>query len=232
MQGRSEDELEFLAEISLFSTLAHEDLEKVTCCIEHRRFRRGEVIYHRGDKPLGLYIVLSGEAKTRVLLPDDRQLTLHLFHRTGYFGMNSLLDDKERSTDAVAVTECEMLFFPRESFLQYLDQHPAACRELLHVMAGMYRTAAERVLDLALLDVSARVAKELDHLCRMAERDAGDDVNCLTINQAELASLVGATRESINKWLRFFEHEGWIELSRGRIHIRNLNQIRQRAASY
>src|SRR5690606_7336283 len=103
-------------------------------------------------------------AKTRIVLPDDRQITFHIFRKGNYFGMHSLLSDGKRSTDAVAVTACKTLFFPRNDFLGFLDEHPEASRELLRVMAAMYRTSVERMRDLALLDVRTRIAKELLHL--------------------------------------------------------------------
>jgi CRP/FNR family cyclic AMP-dependent transcriptional regulator len=164
------------------------------------------------------------------VLPDDRQITFHIFHPGNYFGMHSLLVKEPRSTDAVAVTACDTLFFPCDEFLAFLERRPAAAHELLRVMAGMYRSAAQRMQDLALLDVRSRVAKELVHLAAGKMRSEPDDDVCLEISQNELASLVGATRESTNKWLRFFEHEGWIQLQRGNIHVLRLDELAERTA--
>jgi CRP-like cAMP-binding protein len=142
--------------------------------------------------------------------------------------MHSLLVEQPRSTDAVAMTACNTLFFPRNDFLAFLERQPVAAHELLRVMAGMYRSAAQRMQDLALLDVRSRVAKELVHLASAKIRSGAEDDLCLEISQNELASLVGATRESTNKWLRFFEHEGWIELRRGNIHVLQLDDLAER----
>jgi CRP/FNR family cyclic AMP-dependent transcriptional regulator len=222
-----ESELGLVSGITLFTGLDTEELHRVIDLMERRSFRRGEVIYHKQDLPSGLYIILDGEVKTRILLPDDRQITFHIFRTGGYFGVHSLLAEGGRSTDAVAVTGCEALFFPRENFIAFLEAHPSAMYELLRVMAGMYRTAAQRMQDLALLDVRSRVAKELVHLGSRAVRSAtqAEDDICLNISQGELAALVGATRESTNKWLRFFEQEGWIQLHRGYIRILRMDML-------
>ena len=224
-----DSELYVTSRISLFAGLAETEIYALTTSMERRSFRRKEVIYHNHDMPTGLYIILKGEAKTRIVLPDDRQITFHIFRPGGYFGMHSLLAEEQRSTDAVAVTPCDTLFFPRDDFLAFLDTHPSATHELLRVMAGMYRSAARRMQDLALLDVRSRVAKELAHLAVGAagQRGRAEEV-CLNISQDELASLVGATRESTNKWLRFFEHEGWIQLRRGNIQVLQLDKLEER----
>jgi CRP-like cAMP-binding protein len=197
--------------------------------MERRSFRRKEVIYHRQDMPSGLFIVLRGEAKTRIVLPDDRQITFHIFGPGSYFGMHSLLAEDKRSTDAVAVTDCDTLFFPRDDFLAFLNTHPEATHELLHVMARMYRSATQRMQDLALLDVRTRVAKELVHLAAGTRRsELSNSEVCLSISQNELASLVGATRESTNKWLRFLENEGWIRLRRGNIDVLDVDKLEEK----
>lgn len=224
-----DSELKVLSQISLFAGIDQDEFCHITSVLERRTFGRREVIYHRQDMPTGLYVLVRGEAKTRIVLPDDRQITFHIFHAGNYFGMHSLLDEQERSTDAVAVTPCDTLFFPRDEFLAFLDRHPPATHELLRVMARMYRSAAQRMQDLALLDVRSRIAKELVHLAAV-RIERPDDHVCLEISQSELASLVGATRESTNKWLRFFEHEGWIELHRGTIHVLRMDALAERAA--
>jgi CRP/FNR family transcriptional regulator, cyclic AMP receptor protein len=225
-------ELSIISRISLFAGLSEAELGLVMASMERRSFRSREVIYHKHDMPGGLFIVLKGEAKTRIVFPDDRQITFHIFGAGSYFGMHSLLAEEARSTDAVAVTACDTLFFPRDHFLAFLRRYPEATQELLRVMARMYRSATQRMQDLALLDVRTRIAKELVHLAGGSARPAPHTEVCLNISQNELASLVGATRESTNKWLRFFENEGWIQLGRGNIQVLEVAKLEERTDTF
>jgi CRP/FNR family transcriptional regulator/CRP/FNR family cyclic AMP-dependent transcriptional regulator len=219
-------ELQLLSEIRLFSDLPLSELGQLAASMERRRYRAGEVIYHRRDVATGLFVITSGEVKTRIVLPDDRKLTFQWFRAGGFFGMNSLISETDRFTDAVAVTPCETLFLPKTEFLRLLETHPEAVQELLRVMAGMYLIVTEKMHDLAFLDIPGRIAKALLQLSTRRGEVTGP---CVTISQTELASLVGATRESTNKALRVFEQEGWISRELHAIRIIDREQLRQRS---
>jgi CRP/FNR family cyclic AMP-dependent transcriptional regulator len=221
-------EVRLLAKTSLFAEVPPEGLRALASQMERRRFRAGEVIYHRRDVPNGLFVILKGEVKTRIVLADDRSLTFQWFRAGGYFGMNSLISETDRFTDAVAVTDCETLFLPRDVFAGVLDCYPAAMRALLRVMASMYLVATEKIQDLAFLDIRGRTAKVLLQLAQRLGEDDGGEGRLVSMSQTELASLVGATRESTNKTLAFLEREGWISREKGGIRIRDEDALAAR----
>jgi CRP-like cAMP-binding protein len=211
------EEVALLARVPLFAGLDEAELEKVASNLQRRTYRRGEVIYHEGDIAGGLFILLKGKAKTRITLPTEKQMTFRVMGGGSSFGMVSLIDDERRTTDAVAIERCEMAIWEKESFLEFLWSHPSVIKAALRRLAGQYRGAVRSFYDLALLNVPGRLAKTL--LQYAGYRPGNEVLAGVELSLAELASLVGATRQSISKWLGFFAHEGWIGMERGTIEV-------------
>ena len=116
-----------------------------------------------------------------------------------------------------------------DAFRAYLRSHPVAMEALIETMAQRYRKTIRHFYDLAFLDVPGRLAKLLLSLAE----DQGDGrieppAVLSNLSQRELASLVGTTRESVNKWIKFFVDQGWIEFSKGSVTVLEPEQLAQR----
>jgi CRP-like cAMP-binding protein len=208
---------QLLAQITMFEHLGVEHLERLAVLLQERRFSKGEIIFHQGDVGTALYIVRKGEVAIRLSSPEGKEVILTLLGRGDAFGELALLDGEPRSTDAVAREETSLLFLQQEVFQRFLSEHPQLTMDLLAVLSRMVRRVTQLVHDTAFLDARARLARVLLELAKTqgAEGPEGGRVIGPKLTQGELANLCGVTRESVNKWLRFYMREGLLSYDSG-----------------
>jgi len=223
-------ETELLSSLSIFRCLDADDLDAVASQLTRRTFAKGDVIYHYDDLPGSLYILVKGRVKIRLISQtDNRQVTFAWISPGTFFGTISLLDEGHRNSDCVAVEPCQILEMSHDAFRAYLRSHPAAMEALIETMALRWRQTIRHFYDLAFLDVPGRLARLLLQLA--GDRGNGKLQLPVTINnlsQREMASLVGTTRESINKWIKYFANQGCIEFSKGSVTILRADDLRER----
>lgn len=218
-----------LARVPLFAELTSEELDVLSACLRHRRYARGETIFLRGDPGSSLYIVESGRVKIVLSSAEGREFVLALLGPGDFFGELALLDGEPRSADAVAHETSQLLLLQRPDFLRFLDAHPRAAAGLLTVLSQRLRHDAEVLQDVAFLDVPARLARAILQLVEDLGQPSGEGtVVASRLTQAELAAMVGATRESINKWLGFYERQGLIRWEAGRLTVLKPDGLRKR----
>jgi CRP-like cAMP-binding protein len=138
-----------------------------------------------------------------------------------------MLDGEPRSADAVAVAPCELMLLPRDVFLRFISENADAALRLLAALGAQFRRLTDTVHDAAFLDVPARIARALQSLC---EASSGrDEPAVLRITQTDLAAMVGATRESVNKWLGYYQDHGWVRRERGHIVVLDRSALAEQA---
>jgi CRP-like cAMP-binding protein len=161
-------------------------------------------------------------------------LTLRLLGPGDFFGEISLLDDDPWYGDATALDDCQLLLLAKRDFLAVLDTYPSVIRRLLTVICGRLRHNASFARDLAFLDIPTRLARALVVLVESegwgwTGNRRSHDAHVIEITQHALAAHVGATRESINKWLGYYERRGVISRKRDNITVLRLDELRSRA---
>ena len=145
-------------------------------------------------------------------------MTLTLLHSGDYFGELALLDDEPRSADAIAVEATTAFMLPAAEFKGFIVENPRVAMQMLSAMSRRYiRRLTDAVEDAVFLDVPARLARSIVQMYE--SRPASDASTVIRTTQADLASMVGATRESVNKWLGYFERRGWVRRSRGSLDV-------------
>jgi CRP-like cAMP-binding protein len=203
----------------LFAGLDAPSLELVAGALRSRRFRKGEVVFHAGDPGDALFIVAAGHVK--ITLPADdgsEPAILTTVGPGGFFGELALLDGAPRSATAVALDAVEASVLRRDAFDRLVDSEPALRRALLAALAGEIRRLTAQVEDLHFLDLPGRLAR---HLLRLLGTSGGaaegpDDGPLPTgeqrlpwpYTQAELAGMIGGSRQSVNRLLADFVAEG------------------------
>jgi CRP/FNR family transcriptional regulator, cyclic AMP receptor protein len=148
-----------------------------------------------------------------------------------FHGELALLDNEPRSADAVATESCVLLVLQRDAFRQFLHEHPEVATKLLSTVSQYLRRNAELIQDATFLDVPARLARILLELAGTpvgSELPPPGAVLPDRMKQGELASLVGATRESVNKCLGAFERQGLISYEKGLITLLQPIGLKQR----
>jgi CRP-like cAMP-binding protein len=205
----------------LFSRLADDEANAILAHATIARYREGAQIFAKGDPGTSMMAVLSGEIMIRSPSADGRQVVLGVVREGEVFGEIALLDGKDRTADAGAMTACELLVVERRDFMSLLERRPDLCIQLLQVLCDRIRKTDEQVEDLVFLDLESRIAKTLVRLANEQRNGPAKDSGAIRISQRALGEIVGASRESVNKHLQDWKRAGVIALEKGRILIRD-----------
>jgi CRP/FNR family transcriptional regulator, cyclic AMP receptor protein len=209
---------------SLFGSLTAGELDQLLKHARVQTFRARQEIFHKGAPGLGLLAVLKGKVRISSVGPDGNQVTLNMIDEGDVFGEIALLDGKERTADAFAMSECELLAIDRRDFVPYLRANPEVALRLLAVLCERLRRTTEQVEDMIFLDAPQRLAKKLLQLAAGGKGTIG-------LSQRELGSMIGLSRESINKQLAHWQQEGVIKLEPGGIVLVNLAALEDAAGT-
>lgn len=228
--GDPADQSATIGRVGFFSGLDADGLRELAAAVRRRVFRAGEVIFHRDDPGQVLYVIRTGRVKICLTGPEGQEIVLALFGAGDYFGELALLDGQPRSASAVAVEPTEALALQRSDFIHAVERHPRIAISVLHVLAQRLRQTDSMVEDLLFLDVHGRVAKKLLELAETHGAPTKEGIRIeLRLTQGELASMVGASRESVNKVMGYFTDKGLVSTDKYRVTILRLAELRHRA---
>lgn len=223
--------VEALGRCRLFEGLGEASLQSLARNLRTRRFKRGEVLFHEGDPGDALFIVASGAVKVALPSEEGEEAILATLRRGDFLGELALLDGAPRSASAIALEATEMLALPREKFRALVADEPAIREALLVALAREIRRLTTRVAELHFLDLTGRLAA---HLARLAdehgERMADGSTRLRApLTQGDLAAMIGATRQSVNKLLGDFVDEGLLRMEGDTIVVPDLAALTQAA---
>ena len=227
--GESRGHLAYLAQVPLFAELDAPTLQSIATHLRVRAFAAGEIIFHRGDPGQVMYLVRQGKVKISLTSPDGQEVSLALLGPGEYFGELALLDGQPRSADAAALEAVDTYWLRRDDFISAVMHHPLIAVQVMNVLARRLRQTDEMVQDLLFLDVHGRVAKKLIELTETHGSRTSDGIRIeMRLTQGELAALVGASRESVNKVMGYLTDKGYIRTDRHRITVARLTELRRR----
>lgn len=217
-----------LAQTTFFAGLTKDDLRDLASSVRLRKFARGQFVFSQGDRGDTLYIIESGEVKITLSSADGKEIMLALLGRGDCFGELAVLDGEPRSADAVVKQDCQLVLLHKNDFQRFLQAHPAASASLLAALSRRLRRTDQLIHDVAFLDIRARLARTLLTLAETNSipQPGGLLLISSRITQSELADMAGATRESINQWLRYYQKQGLVRCERGRITLLNPGGLR------
>jgi CRP-like cAMP-binding protein len=229
--------LALLARCPLFVGVLPEDLRDVARHLRRRRFRRGEVIFHQGDPGDALHIVASGSVKIVLPSAEGEEAIIATIHAGDFFGELALLDGAPRSATAAAVEVTETLSLPRETFLEEIGRSASLRDVLLRSLAGELRRLTSHVEELHFLELAGRLASRLLSLAREAEpgplRTPQGTLEATLdwpFTQSDLAAMIGATRQSVNRLLSDLVERGLIRIDRDTLVITDLERLERQVA--
>ncbi len=202
-----------LASVPLFSGLSDEQLELVARHLRRRTYGEREVIVRRESPGDALYLLISGKVKVSYLDEDGEGETIIAVLRAGeFFGELSILDGEGRSADVTALEPTDVLVLSADDFRMCMHNVPAIGITLLKELAGRLRRSTSWIRSLSSQDVYGRIAQQL--LLLSDTHGIPVDNNgvriALRLTQNDLAGIVGASRESVNKAMGYFKSKGYI----------------------
>ena len=221
---------EVLKRAPLFAGLEDEAATALSAAMGTIKLNKGEVLFHEGDAEDRLYVVITGKIKLGRSGSAGRENLLAILGPGQMFGELSLFDPGPRSSTATAVTACEIRTLEHDELMEWLTGRPEVARGLLGQLAARLRRANDVVADLVFSDVPGRVAKQLLELAKRFgdKRDDGIHVHH-DLTQEELAQLVGASRETVNKALADFASRGWLRLEQRSVVILDVDRMSRRS---
>ncbi|MCK4533914.1 MAG: Crp/Fnr family transcriptional regulator [Syntrophobacterales bacterium] len=222
----------FLRGVHLFQSLSPYDSEHLAASLKRRSLKKGEALFRKGDEGTSLYIVKTGSVK--IVLPSDMgdEVAPAILSEGDCFGEMALLDGMPRSADVVALEPSELLALNQKDFLAFLKGNEAAIQSILSYLSMRLRKTDDLLEDAHFLNISTRLARRLVELSGKYGYQKGEEKTVqidLRLTQKDLASIVGATRESINKELRILREKGLLNTEENTLQILNLEQLKKRA---
>ncbi|MQA83069.1 MAG: cyclic nucleotide-binding domain-containing protein [Streptosporangiales bacterium] len=219
-----------LSQAPLFEALDDEGSKALRSCMRDVRLTRGQTLFAEGDDGDRLYVVLDGKIKLTRTAPDGRENLLSVLGPGEMFGELSLFDPRPRTASAIAVTECRLAAVAHDELRPWLDKSPQVAVTLLGALARRLRRANDVMADLVFTDVPGRVAKALLDLAERFGKQTDDGLHVHhDLTQEELAQLVGASRETVNKALADFAGRGWIRIEARAVVILDIDRLKRRA---
>jgi CRP/FNR family cyclic AMP-dependent transcriptional regulator len=222
---------EVLARTGLFHGIESSAVSALTNQLDRTYFLTGHTLFVEGQPGDRLYIIVSGKVKIGRRSPDGRENLLAIMGPSDMLGELSILDPGPRTASATTITDLCAVSIDREALRAWTVERPEITERLMRVLARRLRRTIDNVADLIFTDAPGRVSKLLLQLAQRfgtLEDDALRVTHDLT--QEEIAQLVGASRETVNKVLGNFADRGWITVEGKSVLISNPERLRQQSA--
>jgi CRP-like cAMP-binding protein len=210
----------------LLGELSRNEIDALLVYARVEHYPAGREIFAKGSPGHSMMAVLRGSVRIGSASPEGKEIVFNIINAGEIFGEIAVLDGQDRTADAVAMTDCELLVLSRRDLLPFLANHADICMKLLVVLCQRLRQTSEQVEDVLFRHLESRIAKALLHLAHSTGRKEARGVSIdLHLSQRELANHAGGSRESVNKHLQTLQKAGLIDLGKGSIVIRDVGAI-------
>jgi CRP-like cAMP-binding protein len=208
-EATSQEVVRLLGKCLLFQALDEEARHALAARVHHHSFKSREPIFHVGAPGQSMMVILKGIVRVSLPGPKGKVVILADLTAGEILGEVALLDGKERSADATALTNCSVAVLERRDVIPFLRNRPESCLKLLELMCARLRRSDERMSEIAFFELPARLAKVL--LERIGHA-SGAATPKLSLSQSELASMINASRENVNRCLRDWQRHGIVNI--------------------
>ncbi|HVS68123.1 MAG TPA: Crp/Fnr family transcriptional regulator [Mycobacteriales bacterium] len=219
-----------LASAPLFAALDADSADTLEKVLTSRTVSRGHIVFKEGDAGDRLFIVIEGKVKITRAAADGRENLIAVLGAGEMFGELSLFDPGPRTASVSAVTDATLASLDHDDLRPLLLERPGVGVELLRALAQRLRRTNDAMADLVFTDVPGRVAKALlDLAAKFGVVEAEGTRVRHDLTQEELAQLVGASRETVNKALSEFAHRGWLRIEGRSVLLLDSERLARRA---
>lgn len=223
-------EEQLLRSSPLFGGMDVANARSLISMMVRKELSRGDVIFNEGDDGEALYVIVKGKVKLARTARDGRENLLALLGVGDMLGELSVFDPGPRLSRAHAVEDSIVYELTKDVLDVWLDDHLDMSKHMLRALAQRIRRTTNTMADLVFSDVPGRVAKAiLDLGHRFGRMERGHVTVRHGLTQEELAQLVGASRETVNKALADFASRGWIDVHIGSVEVYEPERLRARS---
>jgi len=218
----------FLRNVPLFADLGNKDLATCIRDLSLKRYARSEIVFHQGDTSRELYVVAEGKVRIFKTSPSGEETSINIFGPRDVIGEFAVVDGQPRSATARAIQPCVLLAMVGDLFLQHMRTMPDLAQGMARLLVGKVRWTASYAEAIAQYDAAGRLL----HTLLLYKEQFGEEIEAgkryvldLSLNQADLASLVGARREWVNRILQEWHRRGLVKHEAGTITILDLPAV-------
>lgn len=214
----------------LLSGLDEQQMAELLSLGRTSRFQEGQTVFSKGDPGNCLYAILKGQIAINTSSIDGKTMLLNILDAEDVLGEIALIDGKERTAGATALRPSELFRIDRCDFIPFLERHPKLCVQMMGVLCERLRWVSENIEDAVFHDVPRRLARRILLLAdTYGQRTAGGLRVNQAVSQESLASMLGVTREMVNKSLRALRNSGAITYTKGFIVVTDLPMLKDMA---
>ena len=217
IQGQFSDKHGVLHAHPFFRDLGNTVIDRLAPRVIATKIKKGAVIFRKGDIGSKLYAVRAGAVRISAPSEEGKDAIFNLVVPGELFGEIAFLDGGQRTADAVAIENCELLVIERRDFIPLIRDNPEVAERLIKILCARIRKTSEQVEDIVFLGLPNRLAKVLLHLSRPSA--ANSPVSKIQVTQREISQMIGVSRESANKQLQDWQRKKWLKLERGGVVI-------------
>ena len=209
--------------VQIFSGLGPEDMSRITAHERSLRKARAEFIYMPGDRAESVYILKQGRIKLSVLAESGKEIAIDIIQPGEIFGEFALVDDSLRSNMTQALDDVLIWVFSKQDFARLLTIQPKLALSYIRLVGDRRRRMEKKLSDITSKPVSARVCELLHEIS--TSRPEIDDDHLVPLTHHDVASLIGAARQTTTTVLNDLERRSIIELGRGWIRVKCLKAL-------
>lgn len=225
--------IEFLQQVPLFQSLAITELENLLTDLRPREYDRDDIVFSQGDDSHAVYVVFKGKVRIFRVSPSGNETSIAIFGQHDVIGEQGTLNDVPRNATAKSIGKTTLLVMPQERFQYHLENSSRLALQLAKLLSQKLSWTAAFAESVAQFDAAGRLLHMfLLYIEQYGTRLDSSDGNAeayeldLSLNQTDLASMVGARREWINRILRDWRKRGLLEYANGKLTIFDMARVR------
>ena len=213
--------------VQLLSGLSAVEMKTINAAARSLRKERGEFVYMPGDRANSVYFLKKGRIKLSVLSDSGKEIAIDIIQAGEMFGEFALIDESERSNMTQALDDVTILVFNKHDFVSLLKSQSNLALNYIRMVGDRRRRMEKKLSDITSKEVPARVCELLHELSAYAMPAGGTQQSLIPLMHQDVASLIGASRQTTTSVLNDLMRRGFIELGRGWIRIKSLTDLQR-----
>jgi len=207
-----------LSQIPIFEKLTPSELARLGGIVKRTRFPRDTVLFFQGDPSDSLHLIVSGSVKVYQTSEQGRERILKILSPREIVGELAMLDGQPRSATVAALDDTETLSISRRDFEKFVAEHPEFLWKVVETLCEKVRHVSGEMMEMSFREVPYRLLRLLVQLCDQHGQASPEGTRIgIKLTSADLAGMVGASRESVSRLLAQFQDQGLIRLDRGQL---------------
>jgi CRP/FNR family transcriptional regulator len=223
--------IELLRRCPLFAGLKEEDLKRIRAIASLRQIEKKEILFSDGEETRGFYVILSGRIKLFKVSPEGKEQILHIVSAPDAFAEAALFLEGTYPAFAEAMTDCQLLYFPKRDFIQLIEKNPQLSINMIVTLSHYLKRFASLIEELSLKEVSSRIAKYIIDLSMKSSKEGKSPKEVeLDLSKTQLALKLGTISETLSRTLAKMKAKRIIDVKKNKIIILNREALEELAS--